>query len=117
MTEETPTREDPKGWALMASVLKAILTGNRKEDKNARVTAALLAVIAILGGVVVRGDNRTDRLIEGLQESSKAADKRTAEAIGTIADLTKEIRLFRESLEAPPAPPKRFEPKPVRQTR
>jgi len=68
---ETKPRPEAKGWDKLASVIKAILTGHRSEDKNARIMAVLLALVGILGQALLRADSRTDRTLEAYRKDSE----------------------------------------------
>jgi thiol:disulfide interchange protein len=122
VSEEIPTERPPAtGWALFASVVKAILTGNRKEDKNARLMAALLAVIAILGGVVIRGDARTDRVLASQERAIEQARQDNKEFKEAVLDLAAQVRETNEFMrvvvvdrtaKTPREVRKRYVPKP-----
>jgi hypothetical protein len=84
VSEEPLDRPPTSGWQKVADLLGGILRGKRKEDKDARTIAVLLALVGILGGVVVRGDARTDRLISTIERQNEEANARNREVVAAL---------------------------------
>jgi hypothetical protein len=78
-------RAPPKNT--VAKILAGLLYGRRPEDELARkhmkeffqrksVIAVLASAVTFMGASMLRGDNRTDRLITTIEAQGKAADER-----------------------------------------
>jgi len=121
---ETEQRPPSTGLRAVASLAGAILYGRRPEDTKARKRATVggiaMAVVSILGGVVYRGEVRTDRMLAEQREDLRASVKATQQLAENVGALAAEFRETRTTLlekipDATPVPrPASVQPLPAR---
>lgn len=113
-TERRRMEARPEGfWPSFFRFWGALLWGKYPEDSKARKRATVgglaMALLAIVGGVVVRGEARTDRMLAEQREDLRSAVLATrdlAEAVQAMAHEAHETRttLLEKIPDATPAP-------------
>jgi len=126
VTDPRPDRAGNPVADLLGGLLRGGRPGDRELRRGARkvgLVATLIALLAWLPWLLVRGDNRIDRVIEAQQRNVDRQDQNLREAVTAIHRLAaaveaqttedREMRLILLSTDTKPAS-RKFSPRPVR---